>query len=88
MAQRNEALLGDSLGFAGAIGDLRLSLEVTVITVLAQRILRLIKTRDPLSDNVHLTKIGIIQCTLAGLAAGSLARLAGGGPASHKSKDA
>ncbi len=88
MAQRNEALLGESLSFAGAIRDHRLSLEVTVITVLAERILRLLKTRDPLSDNVHLSKIGIIQCTLAGLAAGSFARLAGGGPASRKSKDA
>jgi hydroxysqualene synthase len=88
VAQRTEALLQESFGFAAAIRDYRLSLEVAVITALAQRILHLIKTRDPLSENVHLTKIGIIGGTLAGIAAGSLARLGGGGAAPRRSKDA
>jgi hydroxysqualene synthase len=88
LAHRNDALLQQSRGFAAMIGDIRLSLEVAVITALARRILRLIATRDPLSENVHLTKIGVMGGTLAGVAAGSFARLARGGFASHRSKDA
>jgi squalene synthase HpnC len=88
LALRNEALLRKSRPFAGLIRDFRLGLEVAVITALAQRILHLIKTRDPLADNVHLTKFGIMGGTLAGVAAGAVARLAPGGGVSHRSKDA
>ena len=88
LAHRTDALLQESRGFAAMIGDFRLSLEVAVIDNLARRILRLIKTRDPLSENVHLTKIGAMGGTLAGVAAGSLTRFARGGFASHRSKDA
>src|SRR5215471_9239506 len=88
LALRTESLLEESSGFAAMIGDFRLSLEVAVITALARRILGLIKTRDPLSENVHLTRIGVMGGTLAGVAAGSLARLMRGRFASHRSKDA
>jgi hydroxysqualene synthase len=88
LAHRTDSLLQESRGFAAMIGDFRLSLEVAVITALARRILGLIKTRDPLSENVHLTKIGAMGGVLAGVAAGSLARFARGGFASHKAKDA
>lgn len=88
LAHRTEALLQESHGFAAMIGDFRLSLEVAVIDNLARRILRLIKTRDPLSENVHLTKIGAMGGTLAGVAAAVLGRLVQGGLASHRSKDA
>jgi squalene synthase HpnC len=88
LAHRTDALLQESRGFAAMIGDFRLSLEVAVITTLAWRILGLIKTRDPLSENVHLSKIGVMGGTLAGVAAGSLARLARGRIAVRRSKDA
>jgi squalene synthase HpnC len=88
LAHRTDSLLQESCGFAAMIGDFRLSLEVAVITALARRILGLIKTRDPLSENVHLTKIGAMGGVLAGVAAGSLARFARGGFASRKAKDA
>jgi hydroxysqualene synthase len=88
LAHRTDALLQESRGFAAMIGDFRLSLEVAVITTLAQRILELIKTRDPLSENVHLTKIGVMGGTLAGVATGSFARLVRGRFAAHGSKDA
>jgi hydroxysqualene synthase len=88
LAHRTDALLQESRGFAAMIGDFRLSLEVAVITTLAQRILGLIKTRDPLSENVHLTKIGVMGGTLAGVATGSFARLVKGRFAVHGSKDA
>jgi hydroxysqualene synthase len=88
LAHRTDALLQESFGFAATIGDFRLSLEVAVITALARRIVRLLAARDPLSENVHLGKIGVMGGTLAGVAAGSFARLARGGFASHRSKDA
>ncbi len=88
LAQRTDLLLREGSGFAAMIGDFRLSLEVAVITALARRILGLIKTRDPLSENVHLTKIGAMGGVLAGVATGSLARFARGGFASRKAKDA
>ena len=85
LAHRTDALLQESLGFAAMIGDMRLSLEVAVITALAQRIVRLLNSRDPLSENVHLTKIGVMGGTLAGVATGSFARFARGGLASQRS---
>ncbi|SRR5579871_3646994 len=88
LAHRNEALLQQSRGFAAMIADFRLSLEVAVITAMAWRILGLIKARDPLSENVHLTKIGAMGCAFTGVAAGSLARLARGRSAPHRSQDA
>lgn len=88
LADRTDGLLRDSLGFAGQIGDVRLALEVAVITALARRILKLIRSRDPLSENVHLTKIGVMGGTLAGVAGEAFARLTRGAALSHRSKDA
>jgi squalene synthase HpnC len=88
LAHRTEALLQQSGGFAAMIGDFRLSLEVAVITALARQILGMIKTRDPLSENVHLTKFGAMRGALVGIAAGSLARFARGGPASRRTRNA
>jgi hydroxysqualene synthase len=88
LAHRTEALLQQSSGFAAMIADFRLSLEVAVITALAWQILGLIKTRDPLSENVHLSKFGAMRGALAGIVAGSLARFARGGPASRITRNA
>jgi squalene synthase HpnC len=88
LADRTASLLQESSGFAAMIADFRLSLEVAVITAMAWRILGLIKTRDPLSEDVRLTKIGAMGSVLAGVAAGSLARFARGGFASRRAKDA
>jgi len=88
LAHRTEALLQESSGFAAMIGDFRLSLEVAVITALARQILGMIKTRDPLSENVHLTKFGAMRGALMGMAAGSLARFARGSLASRRPRNA
>ena len=88
LAHRTEALLQQSSGFVAMIGDFRLSLEVAVITALARQILGMIKTRDPLSENVHLTKFGAMRGVLVGIAAGSLARFARGALASRKTRKA
>jgi hydroxysqualene synthase len=88
LAHRTEALLQQSSGFAATIGDFRLSLEVAVITALARQIVGMIKTRDPLSENVHLSKFGAMRGALVGIAAGSLARFAKGALASRKTRKA
>jgi hydroxysqualene synthase len=88
LAHRTDALLQQSNGFASMIGDFRLSLEVAVITAMAGQILGLIKTRDPLSENVHLSKFGAMRSALVGLAAGSLARFARGAMALRKTRNA
>jgi hydroxysqualene synthase len=75
LAHRTAALLEESDGFAASICDFRLSLEVAVITAMARRIVGLLAGRDPLSDNVHLTKVAVVGAALAGVAAGSLSRL-------------
>src|SRR5579862_8784484 len=63
LAARTEALLGESDGFAGAIADWRLSLEVSVINTLARRLTRILRRRDPLSEKVHLNVAGVAGAT-------------------------
>jgi hydroxysqualene synthase len=75
VARRTAALLAESEGFSPSIRDFRLSLEVAVITAMARRIVGLLIARDPLSENVRLGKLEMMQTLLAGVAAGSLARL-------------
>ena len=73
LATRTEGLLATSRGFAGAIRDLRLSVEVAVIQRLAESLTARLKTRDPLSEKVHHGKIETLG--LASYAA--IARLLG-----------
>jgi squalene synthase HpnC len=87
LADRTEALLQKSSGFSAMIKDFRLSLEVVVITALARQILGMIKTRDPLSENVHLSKFSAMRGVLVGIAAGSLARFAKGGMSSRRTRN-
>jgi hydroxysqualene synthase len=75
LARRTAALLAESEGFSPSIRDFRLSLEVAVITAMARRIVGMLIARDPLSENVRLGKLGMMQAMLAGVAAGSLARM-------------
>jgi squalene synthase HpnC len=52
-AGRCDALLGQSAGFARAIADRRLGVEVAVIQRLAVSLVGRLQTRDPLSERVH-----------------------------------
>lgn len=67
LAARNGALLQQSRVFAGQIGDGRLALEVDLIQTLAQDLNDLLRSRDPLSENVHHSK-----ARMAGLFVGRL----------------
>jgi hydroxysqualene synthase len=88
LARRTAALLKESEGFSASISDFRLSLEVGVINAMARRIVGLLATRDPLSENVHLTKAGMMQAALAGVAVGTLTRLRRSGLAAGMSRGA
>jgi squalene synthase HpnC len=75
LAERTEQLLCDSDVFPLLINDLRLSLEVAVINTLAHRLTRILTTRDPLSERVHLSVPAIAGLTLVGILAGASRRL-------------
>jgi squalene synthase HpnC len=75
LAARTEALLTESGGFAAAIADWRLSLEVSVINTLAHRLTRILRRRDPLCEKVHLGMAGIAGGTAFGILHGASQRI-------------
>jgi squalene synthase HpnC len=75
VAERTERLLCESDAFSLLIGDRRLALEVSVINTLAHRLVRILKTRDPLRDRVHLRMPAVAGLTVVGVLAGACRRL-------------
>ena len=67
LVARTEILLMRSAGFARAIRDRRLAVEVAIIHRLASDLTRRLKTHDPLSQRVHHGKAEMLG--LATLAA-------------------
>jgi hydroxysqualene synthase len=74
LAQRTDGLLSESDDFPILIDDRRLSLEVSVINTLAHRLTRLLMTRDPLSDRVHLSVPSVLGLTMVGILRGTSRR--------------
>jgi len=72
---RNEALLNEGKSLSAEIRDVRLGVDVAVIQAYADRIVRLLKVRDPLSQTVHLGPLELVAHSLGGLA-GEMARRA------------
>ena len=68
LAERNEALLMQCASFSSQVKDVRLGMEISVIDTFARKIVNLLKTRDPLSENVHLSKLSMLM--LAAIASG------------------
>lgn len=69
LARRTDTLLHDGWSLPTDIKDTRLGLEISVINAFADRIVNLLKVRDPLSENVHLSKgqmAGVALCAMAG----------------------
>ena len=77
LAARNEGLLEKSKSFSTEVKDFRLGLEISVIYALADRIVRLLKVRDPLSERVHLSPLELLAHGFRGMA-GEMARRAAG----------
>jgi hydroxysqualene synthase len=77
LAARTESLLGQGKPLSAEVRDFRLGLEISVIQAFAEKIVRLLKVRDPLSERVHLSPIELLAHT-AGAMAGETARRASG----------
>jgi squalene synthase HpnC len=58
LAVRTETLLGQGDTLSVLVKDFRLGLEISVIQTLARRLTRILARRDPLSERVHLGKLG------------------------------
>jgi squalene synthase HpnC len=68
LAARTQLLLNGSKSLAAEVKDFRLGLEIAVIQAFADRIVRLLKVRDPLSERVHLNPIELIAFSIGGVA--------------------
>jgi hydroxysqualene synthase len=82
LALRNEALLDESKSLCADVKDFRLGLEISVIQAFADRIVRLLKVRDPLSETVHLGLIELLAYSFGGVAGEAIRRAAGRRPVS------
>ncbi|WP_166297720.1 MULTISPECIES: squalene synthase HpnC [unclassified Bradyrhizobium] len=75
LAVRTAALLDESKSLAAEVKDFRLGLEISVIQAFADKIVNLLKVRDPLSERVHLGPVELLLQSLGGVA-GETARRA------------
>jgi len=82
LAARNEVLLEDCKSLAAEVRDFRLGLEISIIQSFADRIVRLLRVRDPLSERVHLNPVELLAFSLGGMAGESIRRLTGRRPVS------
>ena len=57
---RTEALLDESKSLGAEVKDFRLGLEVSVIQAFADKIVGMLKVRDPLSERVHLEPLELL----------------------------
>jgi squalene synthase HpnC len=88
LAVRNEVLLDESKSLAAEVRDFRLGLEISVIQSFADKIVRLLKVRDPLHERVHLNPIELLAFSLGGMATESIHRLSGRRPVSKSAAGA
>jgi hydroxysqualene synthase len=68
LAVRTEALLDEGKSLSAEVKDVRLGIEVSVIQTFADKIVRLLKVRDPLSQRVHLGPVELLAYSLSGVA--------------------
>lgn len=68
LALRTEALLDESKPLSAEVRDFRLGCEISVIQAFADRIVGLLKVRDPLSERVHLGALELLGYSLGGIA--------------------
>ena len=82
LALRTEVLLDESKSLAAEVKDLRLGLEISVIQGFADKIVRMLKVRDPLSERVHLNPTELLAHSLGGMAGEMVRRATGRRPMS------
>ncbi|HEY0911380.1 MAG TPA: squalene synthase HpnC, partial [Bradyrhizobium sp.] len=83
LAVRTEGLLNESKSLSAEVRDFRLGLEIAVIQSFADRIVGLLKVRDPLSQTVHLGPMELMAYSLAGMAGEAARRAVGRRPVSN-----
>lgn len=83
LAVRTGTLLDQSKSLAAEVKDFRLGLEISVIQAFADKIVNMLKVRDPLSERVHLSPVELLLQSLGGVA-GETARRATGRRAASK----
>jgi squalene synthase HpnC len=82
LAVRTEALLNESKSLSAEVKDFRLGLEISVIQTFADKIVRLLKVRDPLSERVHLNPVELLMYSFGGIAGEVTRRTVGRRPVS------
>ena len=88
LAVRTEALFDDSKSFSAEVKDFRLGLEISVIQSFAERIVRLLRERDPLSERVHLSPLELLARSVGGIAGEVMHRTVGRRPTSKRAAGA
>src|ERR1700730_12371638 len=83
LAARTEALLDEGRSLSAGVKDLRLGLEISVIQTFAERIVHLLKVRDPLSQTVHLGPVELLMHSVGGVASELTRRATGRRPVSN-----
>jgi len=77
LGRKNAGLLAVSRSFAPQVRDSRLALEVDLIQILAQDLNKKLTRRDPLSQNVHHSKMNVAALFLMRLPVFAVRRLIG-----------
>ena len=83
LAVRTEVLLDESKSLSAEVKDFRLGLEISVIQAFADKIVGLLKVRDPLSETVHLSPMQLLAHSFTGMASEMTRRAVGRRPVSN-----
>jgi squalene synthase HpnC len=82
LAVRTGILLDESKSLSAEVRDFRLGCEISVIQAFADKIVGLLKVRDPLSERVHLSPLELLAQSLGGIASEITRRAVGRRPVS------
>jgi squalene synthase HpnC len=88
LAHKTDALLVQSQSLDAQVVDTRLGCEIAVIHAYARNILDMLKTRDPLSERVHLSKASMASLSLGAIATGLWRRATNSGSLSRSTPPA
>jgi hydroxysqualene synthase len=83
LAARTETLLDESKSLAAEVRDFRLGLEISVIQAFADKIVGMLKARDPLSERVHLGPLELLAHSAGGIFGEIVRRAVGRRPVSR-----
>lgn len=84
LAERNAALVAQGRRFSPQVRDRRLRLETAIIGQLAQKLNGWLLERDPLSDRVHLSKVGGLWQALLGAGSSFIGGMRASAPLAHR----